>query len=30
MIIPTPLAGYLLIRLCQETKKKYNENINKE
>lgn len=25
MMISTPLAGYLLIRLCQEAKKKYNE-----
>lgn len=25
MMISTPFAGYLLIRLCQEAKKKYNE-----
>ena len=24
-MISTPLVGYLLIRLCQEAKKKYNE-----
>lgn len=30
MMISTPLAGYLLIRLCQEAKKKYNEMMSKK
>ena len=30
MMISTPLAGYLLIRLCQEAKKKYNEMNSKK
>ena len=30
MMISTPLAGYLLIRLCQEAKKKYNEMKSKK
>ena len=30
MMISTPLVGYLLIRLCQEAKKKYNEMKNKK
>lgn len=30
MMISTPLAGYLLIRLCQEVKKKYNEMKSKK
>lgn len=30
MMISTPLAGYLLIRLCQEAKKKYSEMKSKK
>ena len=30
MMISTPLAGYLLIRLCQEAMKKYNEMKSKK
>lgn len=30
MIISTPLAGYLIVRLCQEAKKMYNEKKNKK
>ena len=30
MMISTPLAGYLLIRLCQEAKKKYDEMKSKK
>lgn len=30
MMISSPLAGYLLIRLCQEAKKKYDELKNKK
>ena len=30
MMISTPLAGYLLIRLYQEAKKKYNEMKSKK
>ncbi len=29
-MISTPLAGYLLIRLCQEAKRKYNELTSKK